>query len=92
MRIGFSTIASGQAINATHTMQLPVFPGHTLRDIDKLRLEYLSNRCDPFDTGDTWNIKRLLVTYDVVYEGERQRGVLMHKHGAPAKKLNRGST
>ena len=90
--IGLSAISGGQPAHATYTMQLPIMSGNSLRDIDKVRFDYLPNKCDTFDTGDTWNIKRLLVTYDVTTSEGREQGVLMHKRGAPAKKLNRGST
>jgi hypothetical protein len=78
--------------HSTYRMQLQLLPGTQLRDIDKIRFEYLPIKCDLFDTGDTWNIKTLKVSYNVTYNGTPAPGVLMHKRGAPARKLDRGDT
>ena len=85
-------INGGRNAFSTYRMQLQLMPGTELRDIDKVRFEYLPLKCDFFDTGDTWNIKTLRVTYDIPVSGGRVQGVLMHKRGAPAKKLARGGT
>ena len=78
---------------STYVLRLQMWPGTQLRDIDKIRFEYLPIKCDFFDTGDAWNIKTLKVTYDIISaNGTRDRGVLMHKRGAPAKRLDRGET
>jgi hypothetical protein len=85
-------ISQGQRPHSTYTKNLALLPGVNLRDISRIRFHYLPGQCDPFDTGDTWNIKTLKVTYDVTDGGTRHQGVLMHKRGAPARKLNRAST
>jgi microsomal dipeptidase-like Zn-dependent dipeptidase len=85
-------INQGLKTNSTYTMQLQMLAGTELRDIDKIRFEYLPIKCDPFDTGDTWNIKTLKVTYNIIHDGSSVQGVLMHKRGAPAKKLDRGGS
>jgi hypothetical protein len=61
-----------------------MFPNTQVRDIDKIRFDYIPNKCDVFDNGDTWNIK----TFKAAYAA----GILMHKRGAPAKRLDRGGT
>lgn len=85
-------VASGQTPHSTHTMFLTMLPGTQLRDLYRIRFQYLTNKCDPFDTGDTWNIKTLKVTYSIATGNGGAQGVLMHKRGAPAKKLARGTS
>jgi microsomal dipeptidase-like Zn-dependent dipeptidase len=86
-----ATISQRQVPDATYSLALQLLPGTELRDVDKLRLDYLPVKCDVFDTGDSWNIKRLRVAYNVM-DGIGKRGVLTHKRGAPAKRLDRGAT
>jgi hypothetical protein len=85
-------INRGLGANSTYVMSLNMFPDIQVRDIDKIRFDYIPNKCDVFDTGDTWNIKTLKVTYAVVTDGRLEPGVLMHKRGAPARRLDRGAT
>ena len=85
-------ITTGRGAHSTFAMYLQMFNGIQLPDVYKIRFRYSNNKCDPFDTGDTWNIKTLKVTYDIPVSGGRVQGVLMHKRGAPAKKLARGGT
>ena len=77
-------IGQGLPANSTYVVSLNMFPNTQVRDIDKIRFDYIPNKCDVFDNGDTWNIK----TFKAAYAA----GILMHKRGAPAKRLDRGGT
>jgi hypothetical protein len=85
-------INQGLGANSTYVMMLNILPGTQVRDIDKVRFDYLPNKCDLFDTGDTWNIRTLKVSYNVNSNGSMEPGVLMHKRGAPARRLDRGES
>jgi microsomal dipeptidase-like Zn-dependent dipeptidase len=86
-----ATIASRQDPHTKTTLLLNILPGTPLQNVSKLKLQYLNVPCDPFDTGDTWNIKSLKLSYQVSAGGDTHSGLLMHKRGAPARKLARGS-
>jgi len=85
-------ISRGLPANSTYVISLNMFPNTEVRDIDKIRFDYIPNKCDLFDTGDTWNIRTLKVAYAVVNDGRVEPGILMHKRGAPAKRLDRGGS
>ena len=86
-------IGVGLVENSTYRMTLPLLPGTRLTDVWRVRLQYLNNQCDLFDTGDSWNIRTLKVSYQVTDEdGRTLPGVLMHERGAPARRLDRGDT
>jgi microsomal dipeptidase-like Zn-dependent dipeptidase len=85
-------IGLGLAPNTAYAMALRLMPGARLPDVWRVRLQYLNNQCDLFDTGDAWNIRTLKVAYQVTGEDGPSRGVLMHKRGGPARQLDRGDT
>jgi microsomal dipeptidase-like Zn-dependent dipeptidase len=81
----------GLAEHTTYRMQLQLVPGTRLPDVRRVRFQYMANQCDPFDTGDTWNIRTLKVAYAVTgTDGQPTAGLLIHKRGAPARALDRG--
>ena len=78
-------ITEGQAPHASPPPSyLWMKPGTQLRDVYKIRFEYLNQPCGVTDTGDTWNIKTLKVTYGIDTSNGVMQGVLMHHRGAPA--------
>ena len=85
-------ITHGLSPHSTFLLPVQIVSNTSLRDVYKIRFQYPNNQCDPFDTGDTWNIKTLKVTYNIATATGPVQGVLMHKRGAPAKKLARGSS
>ena len=60
-------------------VDVPLPAGTTLSDLLSFGLHFDSGRCGPFDTGDNWNIDRLLVEF----ASSESVGTLLERRAAP---------
>ncbi len=65
--------------HTTVSVDMPLPAGTTLSDLISFGLHFDSGRCGPFDTGDNWNVDRLLVEF----ASSESVGTLLERSGTP---------